>query len=129
MRHFAEPFLAHLHDLFAAFGPIATRAMFGGHGVYHDGAIIGIVIDEALYLKADDATRAAFAAAGSAAFVYEGQARPITMSYWSVPEAALESPQAMLPWARRAFEAALRKRAATPPKRGAPRLRKPPAKR
>jgi len=34
------------------------------------------------------------------------------MSYWSVPEAALDSPQAMLPWAQRAHAAALRKPAA-----------------
>ncbi|MFD0740474.1 hypothetical protein ACFQZQ_14410 [Lysobacter koreensis] len=31
------------------------------------------------------------------------------MSYWSAPEAALDSPQAMLPWARLALQAALRK--------------------
>ena len=113
-------FLAHLHDLFAALGPISTRAMFGGHGVYFDGLIIGIVIDDALYLKADEQTRAQFAAAGCAPFVYRfdqsrSQQQPITMSYWSLPEDAMESPQAMLPWAKLAFEAALRK--PRPPKK------------
>jgi DNA transformation protein len=110
--------IAHLHDLFAPFGPITTRAMFGGHGVYHDGIIIGIVIDDALFLKVDDATRAQFEAAGCAPFVYLGQKTPITMSYWSLPEEAMESPQAMLPWARLAYAAALRKPAA--PKRKRP---------
>ena len=102
-------FIAHLHDLFAALGPISTRAMFGGHGVYFDGLIIGIVIDDALYLKTDDQTRANFEAAGCVPFIYTGQQQPITMSYWSLPEDAMESPQAMLPWAKLAFEAALRK--------------------
>lgn len=105
----ADAFIAHLHDLFAASGPISTRAMFGGHGLYFDGLIIGLVIDDALYLKTDDQTRARFEAAGCAPFVYTGQKQPITMSYWSLPDDAMESPQAMLPWARLAFEAALRK--------------------
>ena len=102
-------FIAHLHDLFAALGPVGTRAMFGGHGVYFDGLIIGIVIDDALYLKTDAQTRARFEAAGCTPFVYTSQQQPITTSYWSLPEDAMESPQAMLPWAKLAFEAALRK--------------------
>lgn len=105
----ADAFIAHLHDLFAAFGPISTRAMFGGHGLYFDGRIIGVVIDDALYLKADAETVPMFEAAGCAPFVYTGQKQPITMSYWSLPDDAMESPQAMLPWAQRAHAAALRK--------------------
>ena len=105
----SDDFLAYLHELFADFGEISTRAMFGGHGVYHAGTIIGIVIDEGLYLKVDAQTRPAFEAAGCAPYVYTGQQAPITMSYWSVPEEALDSPQAMLPWARLAYAAALRK--------------------
>ena len=31
------------------------------------------------------------------------------MSYWSLPAEAMDSPQAFLPWAQRANEAALRK--------------------
>ena len=110
----ADAFIAHLHDLFAALGPISTRAMFGGHGVYFDGLIIGIVIDDALYLKTDDQTRANFEVAGCTPFVFtsaqsRGQQQPVTTSYWSLPDDAMESPQAMLPWAKLAFEAALRK--------------------
>ena len=110
----ANDFLDYLHELFSGFASISTRAMFGGHAVYasvdgSDAVLIGIVIDEALYLKVDAQTRAAFEAAGCAPYVYTGQKAPITMSYWSVPEAALDSPQAMRPWARRAWEAALRK--------------------
>jgi DNA transformation protein len=102
-------FLAWLDELFSDFGPISTRAMFGGHGVYFDGRIIGIVIDEALYLKTDADTRDAFEAAGCAPFFYDSGGKQVAMSYWSVPDEAMDSPQALLPWARRANEAALRK--------------------
>lgn len=104
-----DGYLDYLQELFADFGAIDTRAMFGGHGLYRDGTIIGIVIDEALYLKVDAQTRPAFEAAGCAPFVYAMKDRSVAMSYWSVPAEAMDSPQAMLPWARRAHEAALRK--------------------
>ena len=101
--------IGHLQDLLADFGGISTRPMFGGHALYRDAVLIGIVLEEALYLKVDAQTRPLFEAAGCAPCVYTRQRAPITMSYWSVPEAALDSPQAMLPWAQLAYGAALRK--------------------
>ena len=38
--------------------------MFGGHGLYLDGTIVGIVVDDVLYLKTDDETRRAFVERG-----------------------------------------------------------------
>ena len=105
-------FIEYVQDLLAGLGPVSARRMFGGYGLYHDEVMIGLVMDDGLYLKADDASKAQFEAAGSAPFVYEGGGKRVTMSYWSVPEAALDSPQAMLPWARLALQAALRKSAA-----------------
>jgi DNA transformation protein and related proteins len=99
----------HLQDLFADFGAVSARPMFGGHGIYRDEVLIGIVLDETLYLKVDAQTRPAFEAAGCVPCVYTRQRSPITMSYWSVPEGAMDSAQAMLPWAQRAHDAALRK--------------------
>jgi DNA transformation protein len=105
----SEDFLEYLRELFSDFGAITTRAMFGGHGVYFEGRIIGIVIDDEVYFKADDQTRSAFEAAGCAPFVYESGGKRVAMSYWSLPADAMDSPQAFAPWAKRANEAALRK--------------------
>jgi len=117
-------FIAYLQELFADFGAVSARAMFGGYGLYHDGVMIGLVIDDGLYLKVDSHTRHVFEAAASQPFVYTQTAKPVTMSYWSVPAAALDSSQAMLPWARLAYEAALRKPKA--PKRPARKVPRPP---
>lgn len=100
--------MAHLRDLAADFGALSARRMFGAHGVYHDGLMIGLIEDEVLYLKVDESTRARFDAAGGAAFVYTRQRKPVELSYWSVPESAMDSPQEMRPWLALAFEAALR---------------------
>lgn len=104
-----DGFIEFLHELLEPLGMISTRRMFGGHGVYCDGLFIAIVIDGRLYLKVDEQTRSAFVAAGSAPFVYEGQKKPIEMSYWNAPEEALDSPEQMQPWAKLAIAAALRK--------------------
>ncbi|MEO6104707.1 MAG: TfoX/Sxy family protein [Pseudoxanthomonas sp.] len=122
--------LDHIHDLFSAFAPITTRAMFGGHGVYRDGVIVGIVIDDVLYLKVDEMTRAAFEAAGCTPFMYEAKGKSIPMSYWNVPDEALDSPQDFRPWAQRAWEAALRKPVANArPKKPAGKKTTKPARR
>ncbi|MFC5569826.1 TfoX/Sxy family protein [Lysobacter yangpyeongensis] len=110
----SEALIEHLRDLFEPLGKISARAMFGGYGVYLDGIIIGVILDEALYLKTDEQTRADFKAAGCAPAVYEMRGKPLPMSYWSVPEEAMDSPQAMRPWAERAIAAARRKPAAKP---------------
>ena len=71
--------------------------------------------------------RIAVAGAGGMPFVYDGKGKPITMSYWTVPGGAMDSPEAMLPWARLALAAALRSAASKPAKKkaAAKRLRKP----
>jgi DNA transformation protein len=113
----SEAFIAHLRDLASGFGALSARSMFGGHGVYHDGVMIALVIDEAAYLKVDPQTEPRFRAAGCEPFVYTRQRKPIELSFWSVPETAMDSPQDMQPWLALAYQAALRKANAAPPKK------------
>jgi DNA transformation protein len=105
--------IEYLPDLFADFGAVSARPMFGGHGIYRGEVLIGIVFDEVLYLKVDAQTRPTFEAAGCIPCIYMRQRVPITMGYWTVPEDAMDSAQAMLPWAQLALGAALRKSTAT----------------
>ena len=44
---------AELDDLFCAFGPVRTRPMFGGGGLYADGLMFAIDVDDCIFLKAD----------------------------------------------------------------------------
>jgi DNA transformation protein len=110
-------FVAHCLELLAPAGAARSRRMFGGHGIYVDDLFIAIVIGDRLYLKADAASQPAFAAEGCEPFRYDGGGKKVTLGYWSAPPQAMESPALMLPWARRALQAALAARAATPVKR------------
>ena len=101
------PGVEDMADLFAAFGPVRTRRMFGGAGLYAEGVMFALEADGTLYLKADAALAADFEALGCVPFSYEARGRRRVISYWSVPEAALDDPDEMAHWARRALAVAL----------------------
>ena len=48
-------FIEHLTELFTDFGPIRSRRMFGGYGIYHNELMFGLVADDVLFLKTDKA--------------------------------------------------------------------------
>ena len=116
-------FVEHVVELLAPLGRVSARRMFGGHGVYCDGLFIAIVLDDVLYLKADAESRADFERAGCEIFSYSRSGKVATLNFYRAPEDAMDAPQRMLPWARKALEAALRARA-KPRARTRPRTRK-----
>lgn len=109
-----DAIIDYIRELLEPFGAISARRMFGGYGIYHDSVMIGLVADSTLFLKTDELTRPQFAAAGCRPFVTESRGKPIEMSYWSAPEDAMDSANAMTPWARLAYAAAVRKANAKP---------------
>lgn len=111
--------IAWFRELLEPLGRITVRRMFGGAGLYVDGLIVGLEIEGTLYLKTDASSRDLFADAGGRPFVYDGKDKPVTTSYWAPPDEAMDSPEAMRPWARLALEAALRSAAAKPTKKKA----------
>jgi DNA transformation protein and related proteins len=103
-------------DLLASAGRCVPKRMFGGFGISTDGLTIAILADlgdgEKLWLKGDDSTRARYEAAGCKIFTYPMKGVPRSMNYFSSPEEAMDSPDAMRPWAALALDCALRARAA-----------------
>ena len=98
-----------LEELLAPLGPVAIKRMFGGGGVFLDGLMFGLVIEDVLYLKADDGNRPAFEAEGLAPFSYDKKSgRTTVMSYWRAPDRLLDEPDEMVAWARAAIAAAQR---------------------
>ena len=96
-----------VRDLLSGFGPVTNRNMFGGAGLYADGVMFAILIDDTLYLKADATSSGAFAAEGKGQFSYEPRSKaPVAMSYWEVPERLLDEPEELAAWAREALKVA-----------------------
>ena len=102
--HVVGDLLAHLPDT-------SSRAMFGGWGIYENGVIFGIIFDGGLYFKVDDTNRADFERLGSEPFVYaQGNPKPITLSYWRVPEEIMEEKVKLRQWVERSVRVSRRKR-------------------
>lgn len=106
----SKELLAHAQELLAPLGPVRSRRMFGGWGLYVEDLFIAIIAFEQLFLKADEVTQSRFEAAGCRRFEYEREGQTAALRYFCPPEEALESPALMRPWAQLALEAALRAR-------------------
>ena len=97
-----------IRDLFAALGPVRTRRMFGGQGIYAGELMFALEAGGELYLKADNRNLTAFQAAGSRPFTYEKDGRVAQMSYRRLPDEAIEDPEQAAHWGRSALDAASR---------------------
>ncbi len=110
----SQDFAQYCCELLSAAGPCAAKRMFGGFGISIDGLTIALVVDlgsgELLWLKADEASRAQYEAAGCARFTYDTKLGPRGVNYYSAPDEAMESQDAMRPWARLALDCALKAR-------------------
>lgn len=118
----------YLRDLFSAFRPVSVRRMFSGAGIYADGLIFAIVVDDVIYLKVDETNEADFVREKLPPFRYQAASgQQAVMSYRRMPERLYDDSEELAQWAARAFEAAARKKTSIPGKK-APK-RKPAAKR
>ena len=101
-------FIEYLEEAFREFGKVKARRMFGGHGIFFDGLMIGLVADDTLYLKVDPMSEPHFEERGLERFQYTKNNKIVRMSFCLAPEEALDDPSEMRDWAQLAFEAALR---------------------
>lgn len=81
-------------DLFRGLGDVTHRKMFGGLGLYRDGAIFAVVSSEGrIYLKAQGEMAAELQSDGAEQFH--------NMPYWSLSEHALDDPESAVELAQR----------------------------
>ena len=95
-------------DLFAPFGKIVVRRMFGAEGLFRDGLMFGIVYEERIYFKTSEESRQAFIAEGAGPLYYKMKnAEGILTSYYELPDRLYDDPEELADWARAAFAVAL----------------------
>jgi DNA transformation protein and related proteins len=107
-----------IRELFAPFRPVTVRRMFGGAGVFADGAMFALVFDGAIYLRVDETSTPDFEREGSRPFTYTrakspGRVGHASLSYWLLPERLYDDPDELAVWAERALTIAERKKFAS----------------
>lgn len=101
-------FVEYLLELLQGIGDVRARAMFGGYGIYHDGIMFALVADEVLYFKTDDSNIQDFEERGLEPFHYQRGDKQVSMSYSEAPGEVLDDSDELIPWARKAIDAARR---------------------
>jgi DNA transformation protein len=106
----AQPeFVSYLLDTLQAIGPVRTRYMFGGWGIFCEDMMFGLVADDELYLKVDNENRPTFEDEGCTAFEFSMKdGKTANLSYYRCPEQCFDDNEEMLRWANLGLGAALR---------------------
>ena len=98
-----------IRELFAAFGTVTVRRMFGGAGIYAEQTMFGLVHDGVIYLKVDQHNAPAFEHENLAPFTYATKdGKRGVMSYRRMPDRLYDDPDELVAWAREALAAARR---------------------
>ena len=101
-------YVAHIVDRLQFIGPVESRSMFGGFGMFLEGLMFGLVAGNELYLKVDTQNLQDYEDLGLQAFSFEKNGRQIKMSYYQAPEEATEDAELLSDWASNAYDAAMR---------------------
>ena len=98
--------IAHALELFEGVGPLTTRKMFGGLGIYRDGVIFAVVMsDGTIRLKGQGDMIARFEDLGMERWTYQRAGKaPTSMPYWALPDSALDDPDEASALARAALD-------------------------
>lgn len=91
--------IADLDAKLAPLGHFLAKRMFGGHGVYLDDVVFGLIFWDKLWLRVDDRNRADFEKAGMEPFTYEKSGgKPISITYWECPAKVLKDGKKLRDW-------------------------------
>lgn len=109
---------AWVHEAAAPLGAVTMRKMMGGATLYLDGVAFAIIVEDALWLKADGDSDATWDAAGCERFSYTFKdGRTGTMNYRRAPDDVHDDAEAMRRWARLALAAGTRAAAKKKPRK------------
>lgn len=103
----SDEFLTYVLDQLSGMGEVSFRRMFGGAGVYLRGLMFGLVAEDVLYFRADEANRGDYEAQGCGPFKPFEDRREV-MPYYEVPIDVLEDREAAARWGEKALAAAQR---------------------
>ena len=94
---------AYVVDKLAGVGPVKTRRMFSGVGIYRDETIFAIIANNAVYFKTDSAGRGDFEALGMEPFQADAEDTR-EQCYYRLPDTVLEDPKTLAAWVNRACQ-------------------------
>lgn len=85
-----------LAEKLSGIGGITSKKMFGGHGIFHDGKMFGIIDSKGIaFLRTNDNTKQAY--------LENGGSQHSKVPYHSIPEGILNTSK-LIEWAEKSIE-------------------------
>jgi DNA transformation protein and related proteins len=113
-RHDDDGLTTHILDLLAPWSVVDARRMFGGIGLFAQGRMFAIIIDDVLYLKdsLDADGQPVKTDFEKEYFEYERQDKIVRLGYFQAPETALEDGRYLIDLAKASYQSATLKKTA-----------------
>lgn len=87
-----------LSEKLSVIAGISTKKMFGGHGVFHEGKMFGIIDSKGnLFFKVNESNKADYE--------QKGASQHSRMPYFSVPKQIFDNQEDLILWAQKSIEA------------------------
>lgn len=91
----------------AFLGRISNRVIFGGVGIFIEERLLGIVINEQLYLHTDKSNLDDYVSRGMEQFKPYPNAFDLTTDHHRVPQEIIDDPEQLKDWGRRSLVSAI----------------------
>jgi DNA transformation protein and related proteins len=91
----------------AFLGRISSRGIFGGVGIFLEERLLGIVMEDRLYLHTDKSNLDDYASRGMPQFKPYPNAFDLTTDHHQVPPDVVQDPEQLRAWSQRALTAAI----------------------
>lgn len=105
----SDSFASFLREQLAPLGRIVMRRMFGKTGVFCNGLMLGMIADDAFYVRVDNDNRDALREAqAEPPLNYRKGGQTIDLAFWRVPERLFDEPEELVTWAAAGLAAARR---------------------
>ena len=97
----------YVEEQLAFLGRISTKSIFGGIGIFVDERLLGIVMDEKVYLHTDASNLRAYQDRGMPQFKPYPNAFDLTTDHHQVPAEIIDDPVLLRQWGEQALAAAI----------------------
>jgi DNA transformation protein len=103
-----KQFHDNIMNLLKPHGPITSRAMFGGYGIYYEKAMFACIVENELYFRINPEIESFFDEYRSKQFVYiYPDGKSIKLPYKTLPEVILNDENQLRQWILRSYQVAL----------------------
>lgn len=103
----SSDFVTYVTTQLSRLGTVQSRPIFGGVGILVEHRLVGVILDDVLYLYTDEHSRPDYTAYGMGPLRPYPNAFNLTTDQYQCPDEIVHSPDKLQEWAQRALEASV----------------------